>query len=247
MIAKYDINEDGQINYREFHTMMGWTDPVPANVPQARIKKPTTDPIKPAPKTEIQGGKGTTTPVATEKKGKKDCQPIIDAAKQCKKNKDKKKDEEDKESDDEKDKDDTRNKKWTGRWKDITSGYVRDQTDIRTRTEEEYRLKVEEERKRRELYEQTIIKERREYEERIKKMEEERIRISHITDEQTRVREETIRKEREERERIEKETIEKRRIEEERIRRITYEQMIKREYEEKITEQTRIDQINKDK
>ena len=78
-------------------------------------------------------------------------------------------------------------------------------------------------------------------------MEEERIRISHITDEQTRVREETIRKEKEERERIEKETIEKRRIEEERIRRIKYEQMIKQEYEEKITNQARIDQINKEK
>ena len=78
-------------------------------------------------------------------------------------------------------------------------------------------------------------------------MEEERVRISHITDEQTRIREETIRKEREERERIEKETIEKRRVEEERIRRIRYEQMIKHEYEERITEQTRIDQINKEK
>ena len=67
-------------------------------------------------------------------------------------------------------------------------------------------------------------------------MEEERIKISQITDNETRIRQETLIREKEEQERIEKETIEKKRIEEERIRRVNYEQMIKREYEEKIIE-----------
>ena len=48
MIAKYDLDANGQINYREFHTMMGWTDPVPATAPPARTK-PTTAPVTPAP------------------------------------------------------------------------------------------------------------------------------------------------------------------------------------------------------
>jgi len=30
MIKKYDLDANGHINYKEFHTMMGWTDPVPA-------------------------------------------------------------------------------------------------------------------------------------------------------------------------------------------------------------------------
>jgi len=31
MIKKYDLDANGQISYEEFHTMMGWTDPVPAS------------------------------------------------------------------------------------------------------------------------------------------------------------------------------------------------------------------------
>ena len=51
MIKKYDLDENGKINYREFHEMMGWTDPVPATVPPKPVKpaKPTTDPVTPAP------------------------------------------------------------------------------------------------------------------------------------------------------------------------------------------------------
>ena len=28
MIKKYDLDENGSINFKEFHKMMGWTDPV---------------------------------------------------------------------------------------------------------------------------------------------------------------------------------------------------------------------------
>ena len=70
-------------------------------------------------------------------------------------------------------------------------------------------------------------------------MEEERIRISHITNLEQRTREEEVRKQTEERERIERETIEKTRIEEERVRRYRYEEMIKKEYDERVTRTTR--------
>ena len=52
MIKKYDLDENGSINFREFHKMMGWTDPV--------------DTIKPAPApAPIGGNTPTPTPAVT--------------------------------------------------------------------------------------------------------------------------------------------------------------------------------------
>ena len=52
MIKKYDLDENGKINFREFHKMMGWTDPV--------------DTIKAAPDpTPIGGNTPTPTPDVT--------------------------------------------------------------------------------------------------------------------------------------------------------------------------------------
>lgn len=76
-------------------------------------------------------------------------------------------------------------------------------------------------------------------------MEEERIRISHITDLEQRTKEEEYRRQTEERERIERETIEKTRIEEERVRRLRYEEMIKKEFDERTWRQTREDNEKK--
>ena len=87
-----------------------------------------------------------------------------------------------------------RDGKWSSRYQGLIDKYTKTTNDYRRTSEEEYNKRTEDERRRRIEYEERVTRERHEYEERIKRLQEEKIRISQITDTETRTREEEARR-----------------------------------------------------